>query len=74
MGPAAFDFGMFVANLLFAMVRHSELGNRETVDAIKLAVECAVTTYCLAAGDGIVGGKEFVSQTVGFIGCELIRR
>ena len=73
MGPATFDFGMFVANLLFALVRHNELGNREVVDSIKSMVECAVAAYCQAVSDRILG-EHFVSRTCGFIGCELIRR
>ena len=73
MGPATFDFGMFVANLLFALVRHHELGNREIVDSIKSTVEGAVTTYCLSVSDRILG-EQFIDRTCGFMGCELIRR
>ena len=73
-GPATFDFGMFLANLFFALIRHHILGRANPKDMLWKALHASVDAYCAACGDEISGEKDFVANTCGFLGCELIRR
>ena len=73
MGPAAFDIGMFFANLIFALIRHHVTHTSQSIvqalwEAISVSIE-SYTTVWSSTDDEI-----FVSRTCGFLGCELIRR
>ena len=75
MGPATFDFGMFLANIIFSILRHHCLKNKEVASLLQTkGLHSAITGYTQSAGDTIVTDDAFIHDTCGFIGCELIRR
>ena len=71
MGPGTFDFGMFLANLIFALIRHHILGDQAVAMTIKEAIRIAIESYMTFPDMRM---DNFVLNTCGFIGCELIRR
>jgi 5-methylthioribose kinase len=74
MGPAAFDLGMFLANLVFSMIRHVCMSDLLVVELLYQTLINAVDTYGRSCGDDIWRCDDFIRDTCGFIGCELIRR
>ena len=71
-GPATFDFGMFLANLMFVLIRHHIQNNTSAVRRIKDAINTALQSYIQVFT--IKDENIFTINTCGFIGCELIRR
>lgn len=75
MGPATFDFGMFLANIIFSIIRHHCLKTEEMVNTLQTkGLSAAISGYCQSVGDSITSNDDFIADTCGFIGCELIRR
>ena len=73
MGPASFDFGMFLANIIFAIIRHSCLKANLTVELLYQGLINAIKCYYQYSGS-ICKESSFKEETCGFIGCELVRR
>lgn len=73
MGPASFDFGMFLANIIFALIRYSHLKDLLTVELLYQAMINAIKNYYQYSGS-ICKAKGFNEEVLGYIGCELIRR
>ena len=73
MGPATFDLGTFLANLLFALIRQHVLKNTVAMDDIKQAIRASLDSY-LEVYKIKTNVEEFTCNVCGFIGCELIRR
>ena len=75
MGPASFDFGMFLANIIFAIIRHHHLKNLSIVEILWTSLTEAIKSYYNAETSNLIcGTDDFNTMTYGFIGCELIRR
>ena len=73
-GPAGFDVGAFLANLVFALIRHHCLGNGRAKDLLWTALSAAVDAYYSQCSAEIVDHEEFAATVCGFVGIELIRR
>ena len=74
LGPSGFDLGAFIANLVFALIRHHCLGNKETKESLQKCIPPAIDCYCSQCGSDISDSNAFVSNACGFTGVELIRR
>lgn len=74
LGPSGFDLGAFIANLVFALIRHHCLGNKEAKELLQKCIPIAIDCYCSQCGTDISDSAEFVGNACGFIGVELIRR
>lgn len=72
-GPALFDLGMFLANLVFALIRHHLLDNVRTKKQLWAAIPAAVDAYCAQCRE-MREKEELVRDTCGFMAVELIRR
>ena len=72
-GPALFDFGTFLANLIFALIRHHLLDNARAKKRLWAAIPAAVDAYCSQCKE-VKDKEDFVRDVCGFAGVELIRR
>ena len=66
--------GAFIANLVFALIRHHCLGNEKAKKLLQRCIPAAIDYYCSQCGPDISDSDEFVATACGFIGIELIRR
>ena len=74
LGPSGFDLGAFIANLVFALIRHHCLGNKEAKELLQQCIPAAIDCYSSQCGADMSNSAEFVGNACGFIGVELIRR
>jgi len=76
-GPAGFDLGLFTAGYIFPFAAASAKGKASTCSAILVALEDAITHYlsllkAASLSDSAVA--EIFKDSLGFTGCELMRR
>ncbi|KAL4241113.1 hypothetical protein ACF0H5_001891 [Mactra antiquata] len=79
-GAASFDVGILVAHFIFSYFRHMSLDDTHKnfaymmVDACKRFVSTYLQYMTAYTGDRKTYIKNFMSETAGFAGCEIVRR
>ena len=67
LGPSGFDLGAFIANLVFALIRHIVwVMRKQRFPLLQRCIPAAIDYYCSQCGPDISDSDEFVATALSF--------